>query len=150
MEIIEGKEKMLSNYEVLKMLKDVKENTKKSKSHSNKNLATITYETITYLEGLKHYNDLEDVNVINYLEEIKKFNLTKLEKLQILNQRPISMVDLQALIEENEERFSEEAMEMILEIVNRTLPVKEDEVKDEDKVNNDEKMECDKKEEDEK
>ena len=31
------------------------------------------------------------------------------------------------LIEENEERFSEEAMDMILDIVRKTLPVKEEE-----------------------
>lgn len=117
---------MLSNYEVLKILKDVKETTKSSKS-SNKNLATITYETINYLEGLKHYNELRDEHVIDYLEEMKRFNLTKLEKLQILNQRPKSMVELQVLIEENEERFSEEAMDMILDIVRKTLPVKEEE-----------------------
>ena len=117
---------MLSNYEVLKILKDVKEATKSSKS-SNKNLATITYETINYLEGLKHYNELRDEHVIDYLQEMKRFNLTKLEKLQILNQRPKSMVELQVLIEENEERFSEEAMDMILDIVRKTLPVKEEE-----------------------
>ena len=126
MEVLEGQEKMLSNYEVLKILKDVKETTKSSKS-SNKNLATITYETINYLEGLKHYNGLRDEHVIDYLEEMKRFNLTKLEKLQILNQRPKSMVELQVLIEENEERFSEEAMDMILDIVRKTLPVKEEE-----------------------
>lgn len=126
MEVLEGQEKMLSNYEVLKILKDVKEATKSAKS-SNKNLATITYETINYLEGLKHYNELRDEHVIDYLEEMKRFNLTKLEKLQILNQRPKSVVELQVLIEENEERFSEEAMDMILDIVGKTLPVKEDE-----------------------
>ena len=127
MEVLEGQEKMLSNYEVLKILKDVKEATKSS-NFGNKNLATITYETINYLEGLKHYNELRDENVIDYLEEMKRFNLTKLEKLQILNQRPKSMVELQVLIEENEERFSEEAMDMILDIVGKTLPVKEEEV----------------------
>lgn len=62
-------------------------------------------------EGLKHYNELRDEHVIDYLQEMKRFNLTKLEKLQILNQRPKSMLKLQVLIEENEECFSEEAME---------------------------------------
>lgn len=129
MEVIEGKEKMLSNYEVLTILKEVKESTKNDKSTTNKNLATIAYETINYLEGLQHYNDLKDENVLDYLGEMKKFNLTKLERLQILNQRPTSMVELQILIEENEERFSEEAMEIMLDIVRKTLPIKEDEAK---------------------
>lgn len=124
MEVIKGNEKMLSNYEVLKILKDVKERTKQTKS--NKNLATITYETINYLEGLRNYDELKDENIIDYLEEMKKFNLTKLEKLQILNQHPNSMVELQILIEENEERFSEQAMDTILEIVQKTLPLKEE------------------------
>ena len=129
MEVIEGKEKMLSNYEVLTILKEVKESTKNDKSTTNKNLATIAYETINYLEGLQHYNDLKYENVLDYLGEMKKFNLTKLERLQILNQRPTSMVELQILIEENEERFSEEAMEIMLDIVRKTLPIKEDEAK---------------------
>ena len=127
MEVLEGQEKMLSNYEVLKILRNVKESSKNTKL-GNKNLATITYETINYLESLKHYNELRDEHVIDYLEEMKRFNLTKLEKLQILNQRPKSMVELQVLIEENEERFSEEAMDMMLDIVRKTLPAKEEEV----------------------
>lgn len=126
MEVVEGEERMLSNYEVLKILKDMKESTK-CKS-TNKNLATITYETITYLEGLRHYEEMKDEHLLAYLDEMKKFNLTKLEKLQILNQCPRSMVELQILIEENEERFSEEAMELMLEIVRKTLPLKQDDI----------------------
>ena len=52
-------DQFLLPFRALKILKDVKKAAKISKS--NTNLATITYETINYLEGLKHYNELREI-----------------------------------------------------------------------------------------
>ncbi|XP_035222413.1 DNA-directed RNA polymerase III subunit RPC9-like [Stegodyphus dumicola] len=44
------------------------------------------------------------------------------EKLQLLNLRPSSLVEIQLLIEESEERFTEDQMNEILAVVTETLP----------------------------
>jgi len=48
--------------------------------------------------------------------------LTKAERLQLVNQRPASAVELQVLIEDNEERFSLEQMDELLQLVLDYLP----------------------------
>jgi DNA-directed RNA polymerase III subunit RPC9 len=89
-----------------------------------KNLATVTYEAIKYLEELKciHQKDDQIHNFLTIIKE-KQLRLTKAEKLQIINTRPNNLIELQLLIEENEERFSEDALNLILDIVKTTLPI---------------------------
>jgi hypothetical protein len=119
MEVLNDNCALLSNYEVLLLLNEIQENKQKLKD--NKNLATIAYESIKYLEDSTS-SGLNSHSVQQFLLSIKdKFRLTKAEKLQILNQRPNSLVELQLLIEENEERFSEEAMDQLLISINQTL-----------------------------
>lgn len=120
MEVINKNGALLSNAEVYKLLKEIKE---KEKLKYLKNLATVSYEAIKYLEESPAAHQNEE-SIRHYLETIKDhgFQLTKAEKLQILNQRPTTVVEFQLLIEECEERFSEEAINSILDIVQRTLP----------------------------
>ncbi|XP_074594959.1 RNA polymerase III subunit I [Brevipalpus obovatus] len=121
MEVIKKPRALLSNYEVLKALQEVKKNSRLK--GDQKNLATVTYEAIKYLEETPCVHQSED-SVTNFLKAIKEkgFRLTKGEKLQIVNSRPSNLVELQLLIEENEERFSEEALNTILSIVQEHLP----------------------------
>ncbi|CAI8002800.1 DNA-directed RNA polymerase III subunit RPC9, partial [Geodia barretti] len=58
----------------------------------------------------------------NFLKAIAPFNLTKAEKLQLVNLRPMSQVELQLIIEEIDERFSDNKIEEILGIVSSELP----------------------------
>lgn len=119
MEITNSNSALLSNIEVLKILKENQEN--KARMKSNKNLATITYETIKYLQDSPACQ-VKPNQMIRFLNEIKdKFRLTKFEKLQIINHRPQTVVELQLLIEENEERFSEDAMQRLLDLVKQHL-----------------------------
>ena len=104
---------------MLKILKENQEN--KARMKSNKNLATITYETIKYLQDSPACQ-IKPNQMIRFLNEIKdKFRLTKFEKLQIINHRPQTVVELQLLVEENEERFSEDAMQRLLDSVKQHL-----------------------------
>lgn len=119
MEITNSNSALLSNIEVLKILKENQEN--KARMKSNKNLATITYETIKYLQDSPACQ-IKPNQMVRFLNEIKdKFRLTKFEKLQIINHRPQTIVELQLLIEENEERFSEDAMQQLLDLVKQHL-----------------------------
>ncbi|KAJ3269312.1 hypothetical protein HDV01_001598 [Terramyces sp. JEL0728] len=58
---------------------------------------------------------------VDQIKEYKaRFNdlkLTKLEKLSILNMRPTSLVELVVLVEEIDERFSEDEQQRILGLV---------------------------------
>jgi len=128
MEVLNDNCALLSNHEVLLLLNEIQENKQKLKD--NKNLATIAYESIKYLEDSTS-SGLNSHSIQQFLLAIKdKFRLTKAEKLQILNQRPNSLVELQLLIEENEERFSEEAMDQLLICINRTLNCDPNEAKE--------------------
>ncbi|XP_065178152.1 DNA-directed RNA polymerase III subunit RPC9-like [Sycon ciliatum] len=116
MEVVDDQAAMLSNYEVYSILKDAKQ----SKKHSHQNVATIVYETSSYLEKTPCGKQSEEA-VTKFLQALREFKLTKLEKLQLLNHRPTSQVELHFLIAESEERFGDEELQKILEIVESTL-----------------------------
>lgn len=139
MEIVNKNVALLSNSEVYTLLKETKEKStikliKKKKidqnnlnfsSNVDKHLPTVVYESLKYLERTPCVNQTQKT-VFNFLkgldEKFKEFNLTKLEKLQILNQRPSSAVELQCLIEDSEERFTIEQMDDLLEFIVKNLP----------------------------
>ncbi|XP_067140405.1 DNA-directed RNA polymerase III subunit RPC9 [Centruroides vittatus] len=131
MEVIKERSAILSNYEVYSLLKTLQE--KKHMKHQ-KNLATITYETIQYLEQTSCTHQNEEV-IGEFLKALQPFNLTKVEKLQLLNHRPATLVEIQLLIEESEERLTEEQMQEILEVVARFLPGGQDEEQDDQDSN---------------
>lgn len=129
MRVVDPNSAFLSDCEVLLLLKEVQENRRKLKD--NKQLATIAYESIRYLED-SNAAGVTPQQVRDFLIAVKdKFRLTKAEKLQILNQRPNTLVELQLLIEENEERFSEDAMDQLLTIVNDVLNTRGDDIAEE-------------------
>lgn len=102
---------LLSNYEVL----DILQNTKSYKQKPNQ-LATITYQTTKYLENMpcKMQNPEKIREFLKAMESIK---LTKAEKLALLNLCPTRPIEIQLLIEESEERLTEEEVETVLQIV---------------------------------
>lgn len=107
---------LLSNAEVLDLLKEVGSRGKKSKK-SQSNTATILYETMKYLEetpaaSIPHVDMIRDLCL-----KLKSFQLTKSEKLEIINHLPTSLVELQLVIEESEERFTEDQMNEMLNII---------------------------------
>ncbi|KAK3736317.1 hypothetical protein QZH41_020779 [Actinostola sp. cb2023] len=120
MEVLKEKSAMLSNYEVYKLLQEAeKKTTSKSKSIKKHqvNLATISYEARKYLE--KTPCKYQNAQVIeDFLKALAPFNLTKAEKLQLLNLRPETHVEIQLIIEESVERLKTEAdIQELLDIV---------------------------------
>ncbi|RNA00325.1 DNA-directed RNA polymerase III subunit RPC9 [Brachionus plicatilis] len=139
MEIVNKNAALLSNSEVFTLLKETKEksaqklikkknldpNNSNFSTNVDKHLPTVVYESLKYLERtpcVKQTPQIVDNFLTKLDEKFKEFNLTKVEKLQLLNQRPASAVELQCLIEDSEERFTIEQMDDLLEFVLSNLP----------------------------
>ncbi|CAI8002796.1 DNA-directed RNA polymerase III subunit RPC9 [Geodia barretti] len=122
MQVIKDNAGMLSNFEVLDFLSESQQKSQgKRPNGRGQNLATVTYETTEYLS--KTPAAVQNPTCIeNFLKAIAPFNLTKAEKLQLVNLRPMSQVELQLIIEEIDERFSDNKIEEILGIVSSELP----------------------------
>ncbi|KAH3680099.1 hypothetical protein WICMUC_000557 [Wickerhamomyces mucosus] len=138
------REKLLSNFEVYEHLKQIQsENNwitsnkthnndrKKLKKAYNPGLESITRDVISYLDK-SHISEIQSSESITQCIQqlLSKFALEKLEALQIVNSIPRSLVSLFSVIEECDQRFSEEETQEILDIVNENFPFLEQEVED--------------------
>uniref|UniRef100_A0A182PP29 DNA-directed RNA polymerase III subunit RPC9 n=1 Tax=Anopheles epiroticus TaxID=199890 RepID=A0A182PP29_9DIPT len=111
MEIINPNAAILTNYEVMIALKDMKNSKKK---YGLRNLATITYETVQYLEDTP-CKEQTSTGIVEFLQAMKEFNLTKNECLMMVNDPPSSPLHIQLMIEDSDERLTEEQVTRILE-----------------------------------
>ncbi|ODN06618.1 DNA-directed RNA polymerase III subunit RPC9 [Orchesella cincta] len=116
----------LSNYEVYQFFKEVKEGNVRGPKNANKwkfntHLNTVTYEVLQYLQRTPCIVQSPEI-IEEFLTKLHPYNLTKAERLTILNTRPSQPVDIQAIVEESEERLTESQIEEILDIVDSTLP----------------------------
>ncbi|KAF6356765.1 CGRP receptor component [Rhinolophus ferrumequinum] len=100
MEVKDANSALLSNYEVFQLLTDLKEQRKESgkNKHSSgqQNLNTITYETLKYISKTPCRHQTPEI-VREFLTAMKSHKLTKAEKLQLLNHRPMTAVEIQLL-----------------------------------------------------
>lgn len=113
----------MSNFEVMETLQNIKDTKNK---FGLRNLATISYETIRYLEdGVCKTQSKE--NILSFLEAIKPFKLTKPECLLLVNDPPTTPLHIQLLIEDSEERLSEEEVTQIIETCRQWLLPREEE-----------------------
>ncbi|CDS14275.1 hypothetical protein LRAMOSA06445 [Lichtheimia ramosa] len=122
---------MLSNFEVLALVNEQQELQRAAQERDPnvefpENLRTIQFELTGYLNSTPC--STQDVSQVqNFLNAFAQYELTLAEKLQILNLRPKSPVDLYLLIEECEERFTEEDLDAMLQQVIELLPRDDDE-----------------------
>jgi hypothetical protein len=83
---------------------------------------------------LKNYFDRQsphiqyqtEESITKFLSLINGFKLTKVEKLMVLNSRPTSLAALHILIEEHEDRFTMDEMDMMLTFVKECLRIPEE------------------------
>jgi len=129
----------LSNYEVYTYLKELKDsgttgghgayqNDRLYQLSTNTHMPTLIYESLRYFKSHNSPCMVQGPEIIeNFLGKLNEFNLTKAEKLTILNLRPTQPVDIQAIVEESEERLTESQVARILEFVEECLPEVEQE-----------------------
>ncbi|XP_011164523.1 DNA-directed RNA polymerase III subunit RPC9 [Solenopsis invicta] len=119
MKVIKGNwNTLLSNHEVL----DILQNMKSIKSCKNKSdmtpLATISYQTIKYFTDEKMaFVKQSPQKIQEFLKAMEPFKLTKAEKLTLLNLCPTTQLEIQLMVEESEERLTDEEVETLLQII---------------------------------
>lgn len=123
MEVIDENAAKLSNYEVYSLLKDIQSGTngQKKPSKHQQHLATVSYSTLKYLEKTPCVGQSPEV-IENFVKALEPFKLMKAEKLQLLNHRPTSAVEIQLMIEESEERLTDQQIDQLLDIISSSLP----------------------------
>ncbi|CAB3404157.1 unnamed protein product [Caenorhabditis bovis] len=123
MEVVKERVTVLTNFEVLSHLRNVKkEEGELPKNDRCKTLATIVYETQKYLNKSPAATQSEE-SIAQLIPKLRPFKLTGAETLQIINLRPSAPTDIQLLVEETEERFpDEEELNKLVETVTECLP----------------------------
>ncbi|XP_030024196.1 DNA-directed RNA polymerase III subunit RPC9 isoform X1 [Manduca sexta] len=124
METINVNAAFLCNFEVMQILQKLKDNTQK-KHKREASLATVTYETVHYLQDTECKNQ-NAKSIQKFLEAMKVYKLTKVEKLMMVNTPPRTELEIQLIVQESEERLSEEQVQEIIALVNKYLPAAHD------------------------
>ncbi|KAJ2745857.1 hypothetical protein GGI20_001803 [Coemansia sp. BCRC 34301] len=129
MEVLNRQEALVSNYEVLMVLREEDQRHKKIKPVSYvkypENVNTLKFEALQYLEGTACAT--QSAEQIDSLKKgLSDCDLTKAEILQIINLRPTKAVELHLIIEECEERFVMEDLEYIIDEIKSALPRADD------------------------
>ncbi|GME89980.1 unnamed protein product [Ambrosiozyma monospora] len=143
MKIEVARENFLSNYEVYNYMLDVqrdnnwtftlaadpdtKPKKRKRTTDSLIDLEIITRDLSGYLVKNNQTQSTDPNRFVQLMQGLNKFELEKIEKLQIVNYLPRSMVTLYALIEECDQRFDEDQCNEMLELISTLFPVEEEE-----------------------
>ncbi|ORY94684.1 HRDC-like protein [Syncephalastrum racemosum] len=130
MKIKNPRSAMLSNFEVLQVLteqqdKQKAEQTDDPNANVAGNLRTVQFEVTEYLKDTP-CSTQDPQQIEAFLESMEPYKLTRAEKLQLLNLRPRSVVEIYIIVEECEERFTEEEVEQILNNISSILPRDDD------------------------
>ncbi|CAG8473055.1 9260_t:CDS:2 [Racocetra fulgida] len=87
-------------------------------------LKTIQFEVIQNLSSQQSPSSTQTPEQIEAtLTNLKRYNLTKSEKLQLINLRPQSIAELELIIEDCEDRFEMDTLREMIYIVGSKLPM---------------------------
>ncbi|KAH8336186.1 hypothetical protein KR074_009930, partial [Drosophila pseudoananassae] len=102
----------LTNLEVMKILQKIKSTKKK---FGMRNLATVTYEALQYLEDSPCKTQTRE-SIINYVKDLSSYRLKSHEILQMVNDPPTSALHTQLLIDDNKVPLTDEENEKIIQL----------------------------------
>ncbi|KAB7496388.1 DNA-directed RNA polymerase III subunit RPC9 [Armadillidium nasatum] len=90
---------------------------------NSKSAVLSNYEVEKYLEGTPcRYQNPEVIqNFLTILPQ-KGFKFTKAEKLQLVNLRPVTPVEIQLIVEDSEERITEDQIDELISLIKEHLP----------------------------
>ncbi|KAI8970166.1 HRDC-like protein [Mycotypha africana] len=136
MQIKNARSALLSNYEVFRLLEESQATQKRLQKADPtitypEHLRTVQFELTEYLKETPCSTQTTE-QIANFLNQMSPYNLTKAERLMLLNLRPKDLVGVYLVIEECEERFNEEELEAMLNIIVTTLPRDDDDEMEED------------------
>ncbi|KAK9249214.1 RNA polymerase-like protein III subunit C17 [Lipomyces tetrasporus] len=125
MKVENPRDKLISNYEVLDHIHDIKRRQKRSASkhraiQRTENLETILLELQGYLKGTPAAKQTAE-DLREFLQQISAYELEKAEKLQLINVAPGSEAALHSLIEECDQRFTDEERQHMVALVAQFL-----------------------------
>lgn len=108
-------------HDALKKISDTK------KKYGLRNLATISYETLRYLDDgpAKHQTHAKIAEFMR--ATMRPFQLTRHEALMMVNDPPTSALHIQLHVEDSEERLTEEQVKQLLDFVKMYLIPKTEE-----------------------
>lgn len=116
MKVLQGNAGLLSNFEVLDLLR-----SRGADKGPLSKLVPSELKVYNYLiptpAGTQNTESLK-----NFLADTEPFNFTAAEKLQVLNSRPSTEVEVHLIVEDCDERLSSERVEQFLAVVEQTLP----------------------------
>jgi len=125
MEVVKLCDTPLCNSEVLHFLREKKRALSDTRpvSERGNQAATVVLETLNHLEKSEAVTDLTPRRVKAFNRRIKENNLelTDAERLHLINLCPTTLVEIQVLIDDSEERFTEDQVNLMLEIVQTEL-----------------------------
>lgn len=122
MEVLDPRQTLITNAEVLRLLQERrKQQSDLPKEQRLKVLGTVIYETSSYLRETPAAAQ-KDEDIARFIQAVAPLKLTAAETLQLINLRPSTAVEIQLLVEECEERLTEEQVESLVTIVQETLP----------------------------
>lgn len=152
MKVVTARESFLADYEVLEHMQSIKEaqnwtfdageGKKRNRgTDAGLELEAITRDVLAYFTATNAFTDKNAVTELAHF--LNQYELVKVEKLQILNSLPRSMVHLYALVEECGLRFDETVCDSIIQKINLLFPLPEVEEEEEEEEEEQEEQEED-------
>jgi len=105
---------VMTNHEVYTVL------SKRDQFEGTHPMTEVESETLKYLKtSLPEGKGLSTQEQATLMEELSRFDLNSLEKLQFINLIPNALVDIYAIVNDCENRFSKEDAEEIVSILQK-------------------------------
>ncbi|ODV59665.1 Rpb4/RPC9 family DNA-directed RNA polymerase subunit ASCRUDRAFT_19267, partial [Ascoidea rubescens DSM 1968] len=130
------RDKFLSNFEVFQHIEDIKaenewdfasndtlnSNKRYTKRYNgNSNLESLAKNLTDYFQKFDTTTKLNEQKLKSILLHLNNYHLEKIEKLQIINFLPTSVVHLYSLVEECDLRFTDDQCDTIINKINQVL-----------------------------